>query len=295
MAPNPTGIPALVGLAVLGAAVLHAVWNALAKSVDDQLVGFAVLDLSAGLLALAVVPFVAPPAASAWPFMAVSVGLHSAYQGFLLTGYRLGDLNQVYPIARGTAPLAVAVMAVPAAGERLGALALVGLVAVAGGLIGLAGLQAPARRRRPQPRRPAPPSAVGFAFATGLVIAAYTVVDGLGVRRAGGAAGYAAWLLLADAVPVPAYALARRVDRLRAAWASTWRRASLGGALSLAAYGIVLWAQTRGALAAVAALRETSVIVAALIGATVFGEGFGRRRVIAAAVVAAGVVLLNTG
>ena len=139
MAPNPTGIPALVGLAVLGAAGLHAAWNALAKSVDDQLVGFAVLDLSAGLLALGVTLFVAPPAAAAWPFMAVSVTLHTAYQGFLLSGYRVGDLNQVYPIARGTAPLAVAVIAVPAAGERLGALGLVGLLAVAGGLIGLAG------------------------------------------------------------------------------------------------------------------------------------------------------------
>jgi drug/metabolite transporter (DMT)-like permease len=286
LAPNPTGIPALVGMAVLGAAVLHAIWNALAKSVDDQLVGFAVLDLAAGLLALAVIPFVAPPASAAWPFMAVSVVLHTAYQGFLLSGYRLGDLNQVYPIARGTAPLAVAVIAVPAAGERLGALGLVGLLAVAAGLIGLAGVRPTGEGRGP---------AVRFAFATGLVIAAYTVVDGLGVRRAGGAAGYAAWLLVADALPVPAYALVRRADRLRAAWASTWRPASLGGALSLAAYGIVLWAQTRGALAAVAALRETSVIAAALIGATVFGEGFGRRRVVAAAVVATGVVLLNTG
>jgi drug/metabolite transporter (DMT)-like permease len=285
MAPNPTGIPALVGLAVLGAAVLHAVWNALAKSVEDQLVGFAILDLAAGLVALAVVPFVAPPAAAAWPFMAVSVVLHTGYQGFLLSGYRVGDLNQVYPIARGTAPLAVAVIAVPAAGERLGALSLVGLLAVAGGLIGLAGVRSTGEGRGP---------AVGFAFATGLLIGAYTVVDGLGVRRAGGAAGYAAWLLVADALPVPAYALACRADRLRAAWASTWRRASLGGALSLAAYGIVLWAQTRGALAAVAALRETSVILAALIGATVFGEGFGRRRVVAAAIVATGVALLNT-
>lgn len=286
MAPNPTGIPALVGLAVLGAAVLHAAWNALAKSVDDQLVGFAVLDLSAGALALAVTPFVAPPATAAWPFMAVSVALHTAYQAFLVSGYRVGDLNQVYPIARGTAPLAVAVIAVPAAGERLSALGLVGLLAVAGGLIGLVGVRPAGEGHGP---------AVAFAFATGLVIAAYTVVDGLGVRRAGGAVGYAVWLLVADAMPIPAYVLVRRTDRLRAAWASTWRRASLGGVLSLVAYGIVLWAQTRGALAAVAALRETSVILAALIGATVFGEGFGRRRVVAAAVVTAGVVLLNTG
>jgi drug/metabolite transporter (DMT)-like permease len=287
-----SGIPGFVALAVLGAAVLHAAWNALAKSVDDQLVGFVILDVAAGVLALALAVVVGGPAPAAWPYIAGSLALHCAYQGFLLNGYRVGDLNQVYPIARGTAPLAVAVLAVLTVGEHLEPPGLVGLVAVAGGLVGLVGRQR--RDGQTDHDHAHHRGAVVFAFATGLVIAAYTVVDGIGVRRAGNPAGYAAWLLAADALPVPLYALALRRDRLRAQWRRTWPRASLGGALSLTAYGIVLWAQTRGALAAVAALRETSVVAAALIGAFVFDEALGRRRIAAAAAVTAGVVLLKT-
>jgi drug/metabolite transporter (DMT)-like permease len=284
-----SSVPAAVALAVLGAALLHATWNALAKSVPDHLVGFVVLDLATGALALAGTPFVDFPARGAWPYIGVSLVLHTAYQAFLLTGYRLGDLNQVYPIARGTAPLVVAVVAVPAAGERLGAAAIVGLLAVAGGLIGLAGIHRAATAEDAARQR----RAVAFAFATGLVIAGYSVVDGLGVRRSGGPIGYALWVMVADALPLPLYALARHRDRVRAAWRLTWRPTALGGAMALVAYGIVLWAQTRGALAAVAALRETSVVAAAIIGARVFGESLGRRRVVAATVVTPGVVLLN--
>jgi drug/metabolite transporter (DMT)-like permease len=131
------------------------------------------------------------------------------------------------------------------------------------------------------------------ALATGVFIAAYTVADGLGVRRAGTVTGYVAWLFLLHGLPIPLYALAAR----RPALAGRLRR-HLGpgvaaGLLSVAAYGLVLWAQRRGALAVVAALRETSVLVAALIGTLVFGERFGRRRVLAAALLAAGIVALN--
>jgi len=281
---------------------LHATWNALAKSVKDHLVGFVALNLGAGAVCLLVVPFVAAPARRAWPYLALSVVIHVGYQALLLQSYRVGDFNQVYPIARGTAPLLVALLAAPLADERLGALQLAGVVAIGSGLISLAHVRdwlRPARGRPgPSPGlrgRPGPPPALAFAFATGLLITAYSLVDGLGVRRAESTLGYAAWLVLIESMSIPVFALLRERARVRRAWRTTWRPAGSGGVLSVTAYAIVLWAQTRGALAAVTALRETGVIVAAVIGTVVFHEHFGRRRLVAAIFVATGVVLLNVG
>ena len=276
-----------VTAAVLGSAVLHATWNALVKNVEDHLVGFSALNVGAGAVCLLVVPFVDAPERRAWPYLALSVAVHVGYQAMLLQAYKVGDLSQVYPIARGTAPLLVALLAVPLADEQLGALALAGVVAIGGGLISLAHV----RDGLGSERTPA----LAFAFATGLLITAYSMIDGLGVRRAGSPLGYAAWLVLLESSAIPAYALLRERPRMRRYWRATWRLAVLGGVLSVTAYAIVLWAQTRGALAAVTALRETGVIVAAVIGTVVFHEHFGRRRVVAAVLVAAGVVLLNLG
>src|SRR5207248_5286775 len=130
-------MPGLVTAAVLGAAVLHATWNALAKSVKDPLIGFVALELAVGAISLAAAPFVGLAASGAWPFLAASAVVHVAYQLFLMSSYRVGDLNQVYPIARGTAPLVVALLAVPLAGEHLGAGEAVGVVLVATGLVSL--------------------------------------------------------------------------------------------------------------------------------------------------------------
>jgi drug/metabolite transporter (DMT)-like permease len=272
---------------VLGSAVLHATWNALAKAVDDHLVGFVALNVGAGITCLFVVPFVDAPARTAWPYLAASVVIHVGYQALLLQSYRVGDLNQVYPIARGTAPLLVAVLAVPLADERLGAVQFTGVALIAGGLISLAHLRGWLAAGRPP--------VIALAFATGLLITGYSLVDGLGVRRAGSTVGYAAWLVLIESASIPIYAFVAQRDRVARAWSSTWRLAGLGGVMSVTAYGIVLWAQARGALGAVTALRETGVIVAAVIGTIVFHEAFGRRRLVAAVLVAAGVVLLNVG
>jgi drug/metabolite transporter (DMT)-like permease len=274
-----------VTAAVLCSAVLHASWNAMAKAVEDHLVGFVALNVGAGAVCLLVVPFVAAPDRRAWPFLAVSVVLHVAYQALLLQSYRVGDLNQVYPLARGTAPLLVALLAVPLADERLGVVQLAGVIAIAAGLISLAHVRHWLASGRPP--------ALAFALATGLLISGYSLVDGLGVRRADAALGYAAWLVLLESMSIPAYAVVRQRARVQRSWQGTWRRLGLGGVLSVTAYAIVLWAQTRGALAAVTALRETGVIVAAVIGTVVFHEHFGRRRLVAAVLVAGGVVLLN--
>jgi drug/metabolite transporter (DMT)-like permease len=161
-------------------------------------------------------------------------------------------------------------------------------------LLGLAGVCAGLLTRVEVGRGSARPgAAVGPALATGVLIAAYTVADGLGVRRSGTVAGYVAWLFLLHGLPIPLVALAVRGRALTARLRGHLGVGVAAGALSVAAYGLVLWAQRRGALAVVAALRETSVLVAALIGSLVFGERFGRRRVLAAALLAAGIVALN--
>jgi drug/metabolite transporter (DMT)-like permease len=277
-------LPFAVTGAVLLSAVLHASWNALLKGVEDRLAMVVLLDLTGMALSLAAVAVVPAPARASWGFIGLSVLLHTGYKLLLLSSYRVGDLSQVYPLARGTAPLLVAAFAGLVVGERLAPVQLAGLLGVCGGLgllleAGRAGL-----RRAP---------AVGLALATGVVIAAYTVVDGLGVRRSGSELGYVAWLFLCHGLPIPLLAVAFRRPGLAGRLRAGLGTGVVAGVLSLAAYGLVLWAQRRGALAVVAALRETSVLVAALIGTLVFGERFGRRRVVAASLLAAGIVLLN--
>jgi drug/metabolite transporter (DMT)-like permease len=275
---------AAVTVTVLVAAVLHAVWNALLKNVDDRLAGFTLIDLTGMALSTAAVPFLPVPQRASWGFLALSVALQAGYKIFLMGAYRLGDLSHVYPVARGIAPLLVAVLAT-LAGERLHLLQLAGLTVTAAGLLSLSiGRGALAPRRR---------GALGMAIVTGVLIAAYTICDGLGARRSGTALGYIAWLFLLTGAAIPGYAVFTRGRRLGAALRAHLAAGLLGGVLSIVAYGLVVWAQTRGTLAAVAALRETSVIVAAGIGAVYFGERFGRRRVLAATLVAIGVIMLR--
>jgi drug/metabolite transporter (DMT)-like permease len=284
--PGPGGGRVLIGVtaAVLLAAVLHAAWNALLKGVEDRLTVMVLLDLTGAAVSLLAVALVPPPAPASWGFVALSMLLHTGYKLALLQSYRFGDLSQVYPLARGSAPLLVAGFAALVVGERLGPVQLAGLVGVCAGLALLLEAGQASLRRAP---------AVGFALATGVLIAAYTVVDGLGVRRAGSVPGYTAWLFLGNGLPIPLFALAFRRRGLAGRLRAGLRVGVVSGVLSLAAYALVLWAQRRGALAVVAALRETSVLVAALIGTLVFGERFGRRRVAAALLLAAGIVVLN--
>jgi drug/metabolite transporter (DMT)-like permease len=281
---GPTGSQAAVVGVVLLAAVLHASWNALLKDGRDRLVMVVLLDLTAMALSALLLPLTSWPARAAWGLLGLSVLLHTGYKVLLMQSYQVGDLNQVYPLARGTAPLLVAAVAGLFLGERLGPWQLAGLVGVCGGLVLLLERGRPSPRKRPM---------LALAVATGVAIAAYTVTDGLGVRRSGTDVGYVAWLFLLGGLPIPLYTAATQPRRLAAGVRDRLGVGLVAGALSLAAYGLVLWAQRRGALAVVAALRETSVLVAALIGTLWFSERFGRRRVVAATLIAAGIVLLN--
>jgi drug/metabolite transporter (DMT)-like permease len=275
---------AVVG-AVLLSAVLHAAWNAVAHYIPDKLAAMALISLVYTALCLPLLFVLPAPAPAARPYLGVSVALQVVYAVLLARAYRLGEFSQVYPLARGTAPLVVAVAAAALVGERLPAGRVAGVLVISGGLavLVLAGGR-PGRRDLP---------ALLAAVGTGLMIAGYTVVDGIAVRRAGGVPGYAAWLFVLQGPVVVLFAVFRYGRKLPAALHGYWWLGAAGGVLSPAAYALVLWAQSRGALAAVAALRETSVIVGAAIGAVVFRERFGAVRVVAAVLVAAGVLLIS--
>jgi drug/metabolite transporter (DMT)-like permease len=280
---TPHLTPAIIA-AVIGAGALHACWNAIAKQVTDRLMAFAwiaVASMTVGGLVLAVGGL---PPRDAVPFAITSAVIHIGYNLGLMNSYRLGAFNQTYPIARGTSPLVVAVGAYFLADEHLGAVALIGIATLAAGLMSLT-LSAGRLTRGDLP-------AVAAAVLTGLTIAAYTITDGLGVRHSPDPWAYTALLFVLQGPPLLVAALARRP---LAAWrdAGTMRDGVVAGLLSTLAYGIVLWAQTKAPLAEVAAIRETSVVFAALIGVAVLGEDFGRRRVVAAVVIATGIVLIG--
>jgi drug/metabolite transporter (DMT)-like permease len=290
---HAAALPLSVSLAVLAAAVTHATWNAIAHGIKDQVLAFGLIGagsiaVAAPLAALA--PF---PLGRCWPYLLGSVFIHVFYNLLLMRCYRYGEFGQVYPLARGTSPLVVTVLAAVFAAERPSAPAVLGVLVISGGL---AMLVLAGRRSRPGSGLGSGPSraALVAAGATGLTIASYTTVDGLGVRLSGSPAGYIAWLMLLESLCVPGLALVRR--RREVVSGTSWRVLLSGvcaGALAVLAYGLVLWAQTRGALAPIAALRETSVIFGAVIGTVVFREPFGRWRIAATVLVVIGVLLLN--
>jgi drug/metabolite transporter (DMT)-like permease len=271
-----------VTLAVLVAAVTHAVWNAIAHGIKDQTLAFALIGVGGAAVSVPLVIVAALPRSSAWPYLLASVAIHVFYNLLLMQCYRLGEFSQVYPLARGVSPLVVTILAAVFVHEHL-APAQIGGVAVVSA--GLAFLVFGGRR----PGRGAFLAAVG----TGLTIAAYTTVDGVGVRASASPVGYIGWLILLQSLCVPLFAAVRRRDVLLKQPRRILLSGLLAGALSVLAYGLVLWAQTKGALAPIAALRETSVIFGAIIGTLVFREPFGRSRIVATVLVVAGIVLLN--
>jgi drug/metabolite transporter (DMT)-like permease len=277
-----TTLSLTVTLAVLAAAVTHAAWNAIAHGIKDQTLAFALIGVGGAAVSVPLVIVAAVPRSSSWPYLLASVVIHVFYNLLLMQCYRLGEFSQVYPLARGVSPLVVTILAAVFVHEHL-APAQIGGVAVVSA--GLAFLVFGGRR----PGRGAFLAAVG----TGLTIAAYTTVDGVGVRASASPVGYIGWLILLQSLCVPLFAVIRRRHVLLKQPRRILLSGLLAGALSVLAYGLVLWAQTKGSLAPIAALRETSVIFGAIIGTLVFHEPFGRSRIIATVLVVAGIVLLN--
>ena len=274
-----------ITVAVLAAGFLHAGWNALLKSAPggDPLLDTATVVVGSAAWALVVIPFAGLPDPSAWKFIACSAFIHWAYYITLAHAYRTGDLSFAYPLMRGTAPLLAAVLGIVFLREWPTPQVALGIALISLGIVSIAFV-----RREAHPR-----AALLYALANAAIIAVYTLIDGAGARASANAASYVAWLTFLEAFPFLVWIRLRKGAAAVDYIGRGWRRGIIGGAASLGAYGIVLWAMTRAPVAAVAALRETSVLFAALIGAIWLREGFGLPRLAGAASVVAGVAALK--
>lgn len=266
-------------LIVLLAALLHALWNALVKTSGDRAVTLGLVATGHCLPAFALMPFFPIPAAEAFPFIIASTVIHWAYYYGLNIAYRFGDLSLIYPIARGTAPVMVALGAMVWADESLSLWAWIGILTVSAGIMVLAAIRHADKR------------GIAAALATSAVIAAYSVVDGMGIRVSGTPIGYVVWLFAAE-ICVAAFVIATRFERVRKIGQRSVALGLAGGVISGVAYGLALFAKTLAPIGIVSAVRETSVIFAALIGVIWLREGPANRRLIAAFVVALGVMIL---
>jgi phosphonate utilization associated putative membrane protein len=283
----------LVVAAVLLGALLHAAWNTLVKSSGDKQLDIALVHFLGALVSLPLLLWVGLPPGEAWPFIGLSLLVHVAYYVTLNGAYQHGELGTTYPIMRGSAPLLVALGSSTVLGEALTPAAWLGVASVTLGVL-LVGLARPAQALHHH-------RAIGFALANAAVIAAYTFVDGSGVRatvaQGSAAASYVVLLFVLDGIPYPALVVAQRSAAGRRAIAAyarqRWPLATLGGLASLGSYWIALWAMTRAPVAAVSALRETSVLFATALSVLVLKERFGLQRACGAAIIVAGVVALR--
>ena len=283
-----------VTLIVLFGALLHASWNALVKSSSDKSLDTALIHVLGGAVAVPLVLLAGWPPLASLPYLAASIIIHIGYYIALAGAYRHGDLGMAYPIMRGTAPLLVAIFSGFVIGEYLSTPAWLGIAGISTGVLLLGwsrGMFADHAHRK----------ALAFALSNAVIIALYTVVDGLGVRSAvqhdGNALQYVATLFLLDGFPYFVFVMWQRKAQHRVdAWAymrGRWPLALMGTLASLGSYGIALWAMTQAPVATVAALREVSVLFAALLGTLLLKEAFGLRRGVGTLLILGGVAALR--
>ncbi|MEW6671636.1 MAG: EamA family transporter [Thermodesulfobacteriota bacterium] len=275
-----------IALLVLLAACLHAGWNAMVKTASDRLLVISSVALGQFAAGAAAIAFVPAPDPACWAAIGVSALFHYGYYVFLTQAYRFGDLSQVYPLARGVAPVLVAVGAAIFAEEIPALPAVFGVLMASTGIASIAFFQKSSLRGNR--------AALFFAGGTGVIIAGYTVADGIGVRLSGSPFGYIAWLFVFE-FPVVAFVCYRRRGRLLSGLKREWMSYVGTGISSVFAYALVIFAVAFAPMAAVSALRESSVIIAAIIATLVLGERPWRQRVAAALMVAGGVILITGG
>lgn len=278
-------MPLDVLLVVLLSAWLHAGWNALVRSATDKYLSTLLIVWGAGAIALLLLPLLPAPAPRSWPYLAASALIHVVYFTLVASSYRHADLSLAYPVMRGTAPALTAIAAALVLQETPSPAGWAGIALICSGVLLLAG----AAWRTGVIR----PAALWFALGNAVVIAAYTLVDGQGTRLSGHAFSYTGWLFLLTALLMLGMTLARQGRAMLRPAVRAWRTGLLGGAGTLAAYGLVLWAMTHAPIASVAALRETSIVFAALIGVLLLGERMSRLRLLAVLWVCAGAVVIK--
>lgn len=272
-----------IGLVLL-AALLHASWNALTKAGGDPLISVTIITATGGVCALPLLIWLPLPGPETWKWLWVSASIHYVYQLALVRTYQLGELSQVYPIARGLAPLGVACLAAIGAGEYLEPGQLVGLALASLAIISLGTGRVAGQSTK---------HAVGMAVLTAVLIGSYTYTDARGVRSVASAENFIGWSFFLGSVPMVLTTIVRRRSGGLAAWRRLGPLAIGGGLMATLGYAIALWALARAPMASVASLRESSVLFAALLGTRVLGDSFGRRRVVSAVVLVVGLILVQ--
>ncbi len=271
-------------LAVLGSAFLHASWNGLIKTGASKQSAMLILGVSQALCGVGIAIWKGIPVEAAWPWLFGSGLIHMCYQLFLGYAYEHGDLSRVYPIARGTAPMIVLLVSGLFLSDTLTATEVAGVVVLGLGiLLMMSGIFTSGESRKLLP----------FALGAAAATAGYSISDGLGARAGGDAVQYVGWLMMISAVFYIPAAVALKGTVIFRASPQAWRRGVLAGALSVAGYAIAVWAMTEAPIALVAALRETSILFAVLIGWLVFGEKMTAEKAVAALVMVTGVMMMR--
>jgi len=277
-------MPLDVLLVVLLAALVHALWNALLRSATDKIQSSLLIVCGAAVLSLLLLPFIPAPDAASWPYLLASGLIHVGYYTLLALSYRNSALSIAYPVMRGTAPVITALSAVLVLNEFPSSGAWLGIALICLGVLLLAGTAWGQWQT----------ASISFALGNAAVIAAYTLIDGQGARLSGQPLSYTAWVFILTAVFMLVYIRLKRYSiRTLLVGPSIWRTAGLGGLGTLAAYSMVLWAMTHAPIATVAALRETSIVFAALLGVLFLHEHLSRWRWLAVALVCAGAMVIK--
>jgi drug/metabolite transporter (DMT)-like permease len=262
--------------------LLHATWNAIVKAGGDKFLTTIMVTTAAAALSAALLPFLPAPASASWPFAMASALLQISYFLLVARTYQIADMSQAYPVMRGTAPLIVALLSVFLLGDALSPVAWCGVIGICLGILSIA-LGTGLTDRK----------GLYLSLLNALVIAAYTLIDGIGVRRSGAPAAYTLWVFLLTGIPLALWAMtARRVSFLPYLQRH-WGLGIAGGIGTTASYGLALWAMTLAPVAVVAALRETSIVFGTVIAGWILKEPIGPRRVISAFIIAGGAALLR--
>jgi drug/metabolite transporter (DMT)-like permease len=272
----------IVFAVVLSAAFLHATWNAIVKAGGDKFLTTITVTTAAAALSAGLLPFLRAPAPASWPFAITSAAFQITYFLLVARTYQVADMSQTYPLMRGTAPLIVAVVSVFRLGESLSPVAWAGVIGISLGIFSIAFGSTLTSRQ-----------GVYLALVNAVVIATYTLIDGVGVRRSGAPAAYTLWVFLLTGVPLALWAITARRSTFQPYLRRHWGLGVIGGIGTTASYGLALWAMTLAPVAMVAALRETSILFGTVIAGLALKESMGPSRVISACIIAGGAALLR--